>query len=86
MRSATASERGVVCGTMKNMHRNLSASSLNVEKISAHLWRPLRAAILCIKMSTLFLCVAACGGGCFALIKHLDVLRGVHGVAFRPRV
>jgi hypothetical protein len=82
---ATASERGAVCVIMKNMLPNSSASSVNVENISARPQRRLRPS-LHIKMPTPFLCVASCDEGCCALIKHVDVHRHDQDAAFRPWV
>ena len=82
---ATASGRGVVSVIMKNMLPNLSVSSLNVENISARPLRRLRPS-LHIKMSTPFLCVASHDGGCYALIKPVDVHRHGQDAAFRPWV
>ena len=82
---ATASGRGAVCVTMRNMLPNLSVSSLNVENISACPRRRLRPS-LHSKVSTPFLCVASHDGGYCALIKHVDVHRRGQDAAFRTWV
>ena len=81
----TASGRGALCVIMKNMLRNLSASSLDVKNISARLRHRLRPSLR-IKMSTPFLCVVSRDRACYALIRHIDVHRRDQDTAFWPWV